>query len=748
MIYRDFIDNGYAIFGLYGAKDGLCDCLNPKCQALFKHPLISNWQHTTPMDDEQLECGELTGQFETGYGVLCKGLLVIDVDARNGGIESYERLVADIPEIAQSGLIVETGSGGGSRHLFFSVQGGISLQQHLNKYMGIDFKSSGFVVGAGSIHNSGKRYRVVYGSPSEITTAPERLLELLVRNHTVDNNSYSTTSSSSIGDMLNMLNVIDPDCNYEQWYRIGMAIHHETKGGESGFTLWNDWSKKGKKYPDLQALQARWNSFGKSSAIVTVGTLVHYAEEAGYVTPVEFENVDYFEEETNMSIFDRFNPPALAGRIVSFVNSKSRFPRENLAVAAALMAISSACGLRYRCKDTGTTANIFTFGVAGSGTGKENILQTYTSLLDEAGIVSAVHGSIKSEQEIYRNITHHQAAFYAIDEMGEMLSKIQGARKKSGSAAYLEGIIGTLMSIYSKANGIQLITGDAKREMQKELSIKISSVMRKIENNEATAADKENLTSLKSQYEESEKGIVNPYLNLFGLTTPNRFYELLDNDMAENGFFARAFIFKEDEDNPRKNSSYTELDTNDREFKAIGNILSNMHHGGYTASSRIERLGELEYIPTSASGKNIRETIANHFWEMGEVQKETQGMVALTRRGAEMVNKLALILAIEDGEIRDEHLLWAFEFVKDDLRSRILIAHSNSTDDGGLAVLSKITSRLDTVNGLSFAVLQNKTKIKKEDLKNAIEYLLKHSKISEVWTTPVRGPKTVKYVLV
>lgn len=53
---------------------------------LFKHPLVSNWQQTPLFSDEQIEVGELAGQFDTGYGILVNGLIVIDVDERNGGV--------------------------------------------------------------------------------------------------------------------------------------------------------------------------------------------------------------------------------------------------------------------------------------------------------------------------------------------------------------------------------------------------------------------------------------------------------------------------------------------------------------------------------------------------------------------------------------------------------------------------------------------------------------------------------------
>ena len=96
MMHREFWEAGYRVFGLYGATpDGKCGCGNPDCKAVLKHPVSAGWQHTPLWDEEQLASKELSGQFDTGFGVLVRGLLVIDVDARNGGVQSYERLRAD-----------------------------------------------------------------------------------------------------------------------------------------------------------------------------------------------------------------------------------------------------------------------------------------------------------------------------------------------------------------------------------------------------------------------------------------------------------------------------------------------------------------------------------------------------------------------------------------------------------------------------------------------------------------------------
>lgn len=165
MMHNDFREAGYRVFGLHPIlPDGSCGCGWPDCKAAGKHPIMSCWQYAPDWSDEQWDVMHEAGQFDSGYGVLLSGLIVIDVDARNGGVESYGRLLEAVPEIAGAGLVVETGSGGGSKHLYFRIDLTIPVVTKLFDYKGIDFKNgSSFVVGPGSMHKSGKRYRAVIG---------------------------------------------------------------------------------------------------------------------------------------------------------------------------------------------------------------------------------------------------------------------------------------------------------------------------------------------------------------------------------------------------------------------------------------------------------------------------------------------------------------------------------------------------------------------------------------------------------
>ena len=111
----DYLEAGFRIFPLWGVNaDGTCKCGNADCKTILKHPRISNWTNVPHWSDEQIEVMESTGQLDTGFGVVVDDHLVIDIDPRNGGDESYKRLCKDtgIDYEAESGFVVSTGGGG------------------------------------------------------------------------------------------------------------------------------------------------------------------------------------------------------------------------------------------------------------------------------------------------------------------------------------------------------------------------------------------------------------------------------------------------------------------------------------------------------------------------------------------------------------------------------------------------------------------------------------------------------------
>lgn len=98
------------------------------------------------------------------------------------------------------------------------------------------------------------------------------------------------------------LTYISPDCEYQTWVNIGMALHHETEGASSGFDLWNDWSAGGSKYTSEAERLGKWAGFGHTHGKpVTVLYLLKTAG-VGLDAPVsldDFEPVADDEEATD-----------------------------------------------------------------------------------------------------------------------------------------------------------------------------------------------------------------------------------------------------------------------------------------------------------------------------------------------------------------------------------------------------------------------------------------------------------------
>jgi hypothetical protein len=88
--------------------------------------------------------------------------------------------------------------------------------------------------------------------------------------------------------MRELVERLDPDTGRDEWIRVGMALHHETDGGEEGFQLWDDWSSNGYKYPSEEALRTQWDSFerrrGPLRKQVTMATVIKMANEASPVS--------------------------------------------------------------------------------------------------------------------------------------------------------------------------------------------------------------------------------------------------------------------------------------------------------------------------------------------------------------------------------------------------------------------------------------------------------------------------------
>lgn len=733
MNYNDFIESGYRVFGLHKIINGRCSCEREDCEAAGKHPIAANWQHTPEWSDEQIETMELTGQFETGYGVLCKGLLVVDVDERNGGAESYQNLINDIPEISGAGLIVRTGSGGQSKHLYFSIDEGLALNQKHENYPGIDFKSTGFVVGPGSKHVSGNSYQVLVGEPYDITPAPTGLLNLLKKNERVRAEFNGQQIDVSENDIAHILTFINPNCDYERWIKVAFGIHDATGG--TGFHLWDKWSAESPSYPGVDVLQRHWHSLGKTSSPITIGTVIHMAAENGYQTQydeVTFVSQTDFSEGVDTTGIDITRPPGFVGELAQWINGQCLYPREHIAAAAAITAVGNICGLRHIDGHDGMTLNLLTFCVAASSTGKESVQQAYLKIMKAAGMTPAIHGDMKSQQELTRNLLRHQACCYMINELGILLTRIVNAQQRGG-AAYLEGIIGLLMSAYSKADGFMPVSGDVREEVQKVLLQELNQCKKAIADNEdKNGFHARRLAQLQHAILNIDQGIERPFLSMLGFTTPVTFNGIATFEQATNGFLSRCLIFDEKETNPKRKQGFTKEPMSEQMELSLASLAA---PGSFsmTKVDRIEFYGTRNEITTTKKAAAMLDKVYQIFWDKSEQHKSQSGLEAIPRRGYELCAKISAILAAPTGIREPEHVRYAFKLSEMDVERKLRLAYANIQEEAKNnldAVSARIMNCLDKNHGERRGTIVNRCRPHKKTLvDSAIEKLLQRNMI-------------------
>ena len=152
-------DMGLRIFPVHTMIYGFCSCGNKKCENAAKHPRIKAWPAEASKDKNQITRWWRRWP-KSNIGILCgveTGIVVLDVDPRNGGSVSLEDLQCDHEDLPETYL---TNTGGGGLHFYFKVPKGIkNLQKKTNFRPGLDFQGdASFVIGIGSLHLSGERY--------------------------------------------------------------------------------------------------------------------------------------------------------------------------------------------------------------------------------------------------------------------------------------------------------------------------------------------------------------------------------------------------------------------------------------------------------------------------------------------------------------------------------------------------------------------------------------------------------------
>ena len=400
-----------------------------------------------------------------------------------------------------------------------------------------------------SLHPNGMTYQWIDENHTLLNTPKEQLpiitdammekiksLFIVKKLPSFNTSLYNSNQSTEVEDIKEALDYISPDCDYNTWVQVGMALADFFNGDLQGASIFNDWSAKGSKYKGWSEIKSKYDSFRNNG--ITINTLFSYAMEGGFIrksieanlgemerlTEEENKKLDIFlsqkfhaPEESQEALEEKIlKAPGLVGQIADYINDVSLFRQPILAISAAITAAGTVYGQKTR-SETDLRTNIYCLSIAESGSGKDQPRKAVLSLFDKVGPDIKKHfiGKPASDAGLMSALEEAEGvALMQIDEFGHYLKGINN----KDNPKYLAAISSLLTELYSTAS---------------------STLMGQQYSNRQTNAKRIDIDQ--------------PCVCVLGSTVPDRLYNALSKDEILDGFLTRWIFFESEDIDPEIN---------------------------------------------------------------------------------------------------------------------------------------------------------------------------------------------------
>ncbi len=597
-----------------------------------------------------------------GIAVKPSGLVVIDIDPRNGGFETMERLEA------QHGALVSDVSaftGGGGEHRGFLAQDTHNLPGKLGP--GVDLKSDGYICVYPSIHPCGKRYEWEASSDPLEGVLPS-MLPSWVRDLSrtgpllaaTGNAAWATAMAgvaagtaaaavqrtvaitpeqqAEIGQALAAI----PADDREVWLQVGMALQ-STGAQQWAFDAWCQWAQQSDKFEPQDQIRV-WRSFqAKGLDGITYRTIFELSKQQGVVVaptavvlPAPIELPEPLEEEQGEepepTPAHLLRPPGVLGVACEWINATAHKAQPMFAVQAALAWGCAVLGRRF-VTTTDNWPSLYFLNVGKSASGKEHAKTAVERLLEHCGMEGLIGpAGYTSDSGLLSTLGRQPSHITVIDEFGRVL---ESASVRGNTRA--QTTMRALMEVWGRCSGVIRPAGYSTFGLSKA---------------EAQRTE--------------DRSVRNPALTLLALTTPE-FWETVGSAAVRDGFLNRFLIVESDigrqVGEPAQRIAPPEV---------LATWARAMHAAtdgalGQTGNATLEPAAQLVEIDEAAH-KAFRAFAAECIELMD--RHEADGLAEMLGRSAEMAMRIALVCAVarcaEAAQVRVavQDAQWAIDYVR------------------------------------------------------------------------------------
>jgi len=220
------------------------------------------------------------------------------------------------------------------------------------------------------------------------------------------------------------------------------------------------------------------------------------------------DGIEKIPRDPNPMMKQIFPPPdilpkgGLIRQIADYILETSVYPQPVLAVAASATFVGCLLGGKV-ASESDLRTNLYTVGLAPSGSGKEHAHKILRKLVAECGLDRHLGGdNIASGSAVFAALSHEKRLLYLLDEFGLFLKAIL-----DGKNQHKAEIMKNFMTAYSRSNSSWLGTDYANPK------------------------------------ENPRTPIINPHLCLYGISTHQNFFEALSSSNGGDGSIARMIFF-------------------------------------------------------------------------------------------------------------------------------------------------------------------------------------------------------------
>lgn len=233
-------------------------------------------------------------------------------------------------------------------------------------------------------------------------------------------------------------------------------------------------------------------------------------------------------------------PPGLVGEIADYIYRSSPRPVKEIALSAAIGLMAGIAGNSYNISGLGL--NLYLLVLATTGTGKESLHSGISKLMNTikplvpSSELFVGPGDIASPQALLNHLASKQRCFVsAIGECGMWLKQVSDPN----APAHLAGLRRALLMLYGRSG-----SGDI---------VQPSIFADKTKNTEA---------------------IISPSVTILGETTPERYFDHIDEELISEGFIPRWTIIEYTGKRPPHNEAHNTVYPNNELISGLSSLCN------------------------------------------------------------------------------------------------------------------------------------------------------------------------------